>query len=59
MGLAISYQIITQKHGGSLECISQPGVGAEFIIRIPLIQQRQISNGTVMPFGAVRLSSVQ
>ena len=38
MGLAISYQIITQKHGGSLECISQPGVGAEFIIRIPLIQ---------------------
>ncbi|MEH2243484.1 GAF domain-containing sensor histidine kinase [Nostoc sp.] len=39
MGLAISYQIITQRHGGSLECISQPGVGAEFIIRIPLIQQ--------------------
>ena len=38
MGLAISYQIITQKHGGSLECISQPGVGAEFIIRIPIQQ---------------------
>lgn len=38
MGLAISYQIITQKHRGCLECISQPGVGAEFIIRIPLIQ---------------------
>ena len=44
MGLAISYQIITERHGGSLECVSQPGVGAEFIIRIPLIQQRQISN---------------
>ncbi|MEH2069286.1 MAG: ATP-binding protein [Nostoc sp.] len=44
MGLAISYQIITERHGGSLECISQPGVGAEFIICIPLIQQRQISN---------------
>ncbi|MEH2437475.1 MAG: ATP-binding protein [Nostoc sp.] len=44
MGLAISYQIITQRHGGSLECISQQGVGAEFIIRIPLIQQRQILN---------------
>ncbi|MEH2064582.1 MAG: ATP-binding protein [Nostoc sp.] len=57
MGLAISYQIITERHGGSLECISQPGVGAEFIICIPLIQQRQISNGTVMPFGAVRRSS--
>ncbi|MBD2732097.1 hypothetical protein H6G96_39095 [Nostoc sp. FACHB-892] len=42
MGLAISYQIITQKHGGSLDCISQPGVGAEFIIRIPL--QQLVSN---------------
>ncbi|MEH2424419.1 MAG: ATP-binding protein [Nostoc sp.] len=42
MGLAISYQIITQKHGGSLECISQPGVGAEFLIRIPL--QQPVSN---------------
>ncbi|MEH2248023.1 PAS domain-containing sensor histidine kinase [Nostoc sp.] len=44
MGLAISHQIITERHGGSLECISQPGVGAEFIICIPLIQQRQIFN---------------
>lgn len=39
MGLAISHQIITQRHGGSLECISQPGVGTEFIIHIPLIQR--------------------
>ncbi|MEH2211540.1 PAS domain-containing sensor histidine kinase [Nostoc sp.] len=38
MGLAISYQIITEKHGGSLECFSQPGQGAEFVIKIPLIQ---------------------
>ncbi|MDZ8261297.1 MAG: PAS domain S-box protein [Nostoc sp. ChiQUE01b] len=38
MGLAISYQIITERHGGSLECISQPGQGAEFVIKIPLIQ---------------------
>ncbi|MEH1908482.1 PAS domain-containing sensor histidine kinase [Nostoc sp.] len=38
MGLAISYQIITERHGGSLECISQPGQGAEFVINIPLIQ---------------------
>ncbi|BAZ28537.1 putative histidine kinase [Cylindrospermum sp. NIES-4074] len=39
MGLSISYQIIAQKHGGSLECISQPGNGAEFIITIPLSQK--------------------
>ena len=49
MGLAISYQIITERHGGSLECISQPGVGAEFIICIPLIQQRQIYNALLCP----------
>jgi signal transduction histidine kinase len=38
MGLSISYQIITEKHGGSLSCTSQPGEGAEFIIRIPVHQ---------------------
>ncbi|WP_051470044.1 PAS domain-containing sensor histidine kinase [Fischerella sp. PCC 9605] len=38
MGLSISYQIITERHGGSLECISQPGSGAEFVISIPLRQ---------------------
>ena len=36
MGLAISYQIITEKHQGSLECISTSGAGAEFIIYLPL-----------------------
>ncbi|MEH2054083.1 ATP-binding protein [Nostoc sp.] len=36
MGLSISYQIITDKHGGSLQCISSPGQGAEFIIAIPI-----------------------
>jgi PAS domain S-box-containing protein len=36
MGLSISYQIVNDRHGGSLECISAPGQGAEFIIRIPV-----------------------
>ncbi|WP_264321456.1 PAS domain S-box protein, partial [Zarconia navalis] len=27
MGLSISYQIVTERHGGSLECISEPGRG--------------------------------
>ncbi|WDD35371.1 sensor histidine kinase [Nostoc sp. UHCC 0926] len=36
MGLSISYQIITEKHGGSLQCISSPGQGAEFVIAIPI-----------------------
>ncbi|WP_138498729.1 PAS domain S-box protein [Nostoc sp. PA-18-2419] len=38
MGLAISYQIVTERHSGSLQCISQPGQGTEFIIKIPLNQ---------------------
>jgi two-component system, NtrC family, sensor kinase len=36
MGLAISYQVITEKHGGTLQCLSTPGQGTEFIIEIPL-----------------------
>lgn len=38
MGLSISYQIITQKHHGSIECLSELDKGAEFIITIPLYQ---------------------
>lgn len=36
LGLSISHQIITEKHGGTLECISSPGNGAKFVIRIPV-----------------------
>ncbi|MEH2061071.1 MAG: ATP-binding protein [Nostoc sp.] len=36
MGMSISYQIITQKHRGKLECFSNSGTGTEFIIQIPL-----------------------
>ncbi|WGV26592.1 sensor histidine kinase [Halotia branconii] len=36
MGLSISYQIITEKHDGSLRCISSPGQGAKFVIAIPI-----------------------
>ncbi|HLP91511.1 MAG TPA: AAA family ATPase [Nostocaceae cyanobacterium] len=36
LGLSISYQIVVEKHQGKIECISQPGEGAEFLIDIPL-----------------------
>jgi signal transduction histidine kinase len=39
MGLSISYQIIVQKNGGKIQCISAPGKGAEFAIVIPLHEQ--------------------
>ena len=35
MGMPISYQIIVERHQGTLDCISTPGVGTEFIIQIP------------------------
>ncbi len=36
LGLSISYSIIVEKHGGELTCISIPGKGTEFLIKIPL-----------------------
>lgn len=36
LGLSVSYQIIVDKHGGDLRCVSQEGVGTEFIIEIPI-----------------------
>jgi PAS domain S-box-containing protein len=38
LGMSISYQIIVQKHGGELECVSTLGEGTEFIISIPVRQ---------------------
>lgn len=40
LGLAISYDIVVEKHKGSLECISELGKGTEFIISIPLRQSK-------------------
>ncbi|NQE35907.1 PAS domain S-box protein [Microcoleus asticus] len=36
MGLSISYQIVTDRHNGSLKCTSSPGQGTELAIEIPL-----------------------
>jgi signal transduction histidine kinase len=38
LGLSISYQIVVEKHGGKLQCISAPGQGAKFVIEIPIRQ---------------------
>jgi len=42
MGLAISREIIEEKHGGSIAFESAPGVGTTFHIRIPLRQTRSV-----------------
>ncbi|MBM0744331.1 HAMP domain-containing protein [Phormidium sp. CLA17] len=36
MGMSISYQIITEKHGGNFSCCSTLGKGTEFVIQIPV-----------------------
>jgi two-component system, NtrC family, sensor kinase len=39
MGMAISYQIITEKHRGKLDFFSTDGEGTEFMVQIPMRQQ--------------------
>lgn len=36
LGLSISYQIVVEKHGGQLSCISAPDRGTEFRMEIPI-----------------------
>ncbi len=43
LGLSVSYQIIVEKHGGLLTCLSEPGKGAEFCVMIPFQQHQQLS----------------
>ncbi|MGD1855278.1 MAG: ATP-binding protein [Leptolyngbyaceae cyanobacterium] len=39
LGLSISYQIITERHSGTLHCRSEMGQGTAFIIEIPIRQE--------------------
>jgi PAS domain S-box-containing protein len=39
LGLSISYQIVVERHQGSLECFSSVGKGTEFRIEIPIGSQ--------------------
>ncbi|MBW4490362.1 MAG: hypothetical protein KME12_21495 [Trichocoleus desertorum ATA4-8-CV12] len=44
LGMSISYQLVVEKHGGSLQCVSAPGEGTEFVIEIPIQQPNQQPN---------------
>lgn len=47
LGLSISYQIVVERHGGQLQCHSEPGKGTEFFIEIPLCQQQPEEAATI------------
>ncbi len=36
-GLALAHSVIVKKHGGTIHCESELGVGTEFVIRLPLV----------------------
>ena len=36
LGLHIIYNLITQKLNGTIRCISQPGSGTRFVVKLPL-----------------------
>ncbi|GAB5521414.1 MAG: hypothetical protein RhofKO_36650 [Rhodothermales bacterium] len=38
LGLSLSYDIITQGHGGTMTVETEPGEGAAFLIRLPVIR---------------------
>lgn len=40
LGLSISYQIVVEKHGGELKCLSALGQGTEVVIEIPSRQNK-------------------
>jgi len=39
LGLAVSYQVVVDRHHGELNCSSTPGEGTEFVIEIPVSQE--------------------
>ncbi|MBD2594783.1 sensor histidine kinase [Nostoc spongiaeforme FACHB-130] len=43
LALSISYQIVTEKHQGKLECHSTVGKGTEFVMIIPISQERLLA----------------
>jgi len=54
LGLATSYQIITDRHKGSLKCFSVLGKGTELIIDIPVQQSGKSGNFKKSPLEIIK-----
>jgi len=46
LGLNVSYDIIVNKHKGSITVRNNPEQGAEFLFRIPIMQEAEEENGS-------------
>ncbi len=44
LGLAISYKIVVDGHGGTIKISQVPGGGTEFLVKIPISNERQESS---------------
>lgn len=44
LGLSVSYMIVANNHGGSMEVVSEAGEGTAFIIRLPLTRKDIVLN---------------
>ena len=44
LGLSLSYDIVTQGHGGTLTVESEEGEGATFIITLPMHNRQRVSS---------------
>lgn len=53
LGMSISHQIVTEKHGGLLRCISAPGQGTEFVIEIPTRRSKSRSQDSQAEMASV------
>ncbi len=41
-GLAIARSVVVDKHGGTIDCETEPGKGTMFVVRLPINGERQI-----------------
>jgi signal transduction histidine kinase len=46
-GLAISHNVVVEKHGGTISVESEEGAGTTFVIRLPLEQTSKTRTGSV------------
>ncbi|HBE19887.1 MAG TPA: histidine kinase [Cyanobacteria bacterium UBA11149] len=58
LGLSISYNIIVEKHQGSIWCVSEPGKGTEFWIELPIEGESHSLNSAIIPETKIGFSEI-